>query len=428
MIIMAKIIHHNLVEITKGMLLNGKIAKDIWNNNRSLVISQLSLNIKVGTLYYLIDDLYCYGVIRFKPPQKIKVKEFNELYDEHLITDTERLQWWPDKEILFSYNFDFVTRFEVPTPIEMAYPLQESSTLIHPFNFCETETRLLDDICKYDVNTYGLPKLQQDLDITLSWLTYKHTGKVHIIHDLKDIKLLVQKLYSQIKSLNANFCLDVARLHPLARDFILKLDKEMPGMLAKDVVSENAGNAGKTANPFILDVQNFTEVIVKHCIKTPFEVVPEYNFNDKILCVERYNSRSNNILLIKYCGTLNLHDLHFKNLSAKYPCICAEAFDLSENNFVMACDVESDVNGSVSCYVTDILYLEGKDVESLDFAAKQSLIHSLNFTNNLKEKMRVLINSGTDFVKATKLIFGLPSSDGVLIKNKNRDVLIYKDE
>ena len=227
--------------------------------------------------------------------------------------------------------------------------------------------------------------------------------------------------------MDKEFSLDVTRLHPVARDFIAGLDQAVvSGNAGKKTISQESRETeeDKQSEIILNNFRNLNHTLFRYLNRAKLSKVSDYVFNDKILCVERYNDEdlTVNALLIKYCGVIQLRDAkNFNDISDKYPGICAEAFDLSDNVFMLACELDDNLDlDHPTAYITEILYLDNKNVEALDFHENQSLIHSLNLTKNIKEKMRIIVNSELDYNKAKQLMFNL-SSEGIMIRHSNSD-------
>lgn len=62
-----------------------------------------------GNLYYLIDDDYCYGVIKVDKIEMIDRERFKELQPLHKLEDKD--SYW-DKNFLFAYHTEKVADFE----------------------------------------------------------------------------------------------------------------------------------------------------------------------------------------------------------------------------------------------------------------------------------------------------------------------------
>lgn len=96
-----------LSETTIGFYQPTNHAKMIWQGNKSLIVDKVNYKSLVGKRLYLVGGNDCYGVLRINRIREIKNKEFIELSDKHRITEKEQVEWWPTKEILYAYEFEF---------------------------------------------------------------------------------------------------------------------------------------------------------------------------------------------------------------------------------------------------------------------------------------------------------------------------------
>lgn len=85
----------------------------IWSGKKNAIVKSIKIK-RINEPLYLLSGKYCYGIIRVKEPKAINIEQFRKLSDSHRITETERLKWWPNYDILYYYPIEFIRRWEVP--------------------------------------------------------------------------------------------------------------------------------------------------------------------------------------------------------------------------------------------------------------------------------------------------------------------------
>ena len=207
------VIEETLFERHDAIYLTPPHARLIWTGAKTLIVKAKNFSNMVGKLLYLIDDTYCYGIIRLKKPKQITLPMFRKLLSKHRITEEERQRWWKHKEILFAYEFDFVKRFEKPVRVKVPKGTQ---TFVHDFKFLNDETlsdttsdhniatqgemisdELIQNIAEYDPSTVGNKQLADDWRIVCAWYASKKQGK-KLKHSLETIINLAKLIYEEI--------------------------------------------------------------------------------------------------------------------------------------------------------------------------------------------------------------------------------------
>ena len=108
-----------LMETKKVLSLSSPKCKLISDGFKSLIIKGKLMKELTNTALYIVDKDLSYGIIKIHQPYKINLKDFNELYDKHQITNVEREQWWKGKEILYAYPFDLLESFKEPRGVKL---------------------------------------------------------------------------------------------------------------------------------------------------------------------------------------------------------------------------------------------------------------------------------------------------------------------
>jgi hypothetical protein len=121
-----------LSESNDGLYLAENHAKMIWQGNKDLIVKEVEMKTLVGRNLYLIGGNDCYGILKIKNEFPIDLTKFNELNERHRISETESNLWFPEKQTLFAYEFDFVKKFDYPKRVAMK---EDHGLLIEDVNF-----------------------------------------------------------------------------------------------------------------------------------------------------------------------------------------------------------------------------------------------------------------------------------------------------
>jgi hypothetical protein len=107
------------MEQKQGLCLKAPHAKLIFENKKKVIVKCKLYRNAIRQTYYVVQDNMAYGVILIKSAAPINLDEFEKNKELHLVSDEERLQWWPNKETLFAYYFDVVEKFPEPKKIKL---------------------------------------------------------------------------------------------------------------------------------------------------------------------------------------------------------------------------------------------------------------------------------------------------------------------
>lgn len=107
-----------------GIYLVPSHAMMIWIGEKDLIVKSRKFPEMVNKDLYLIGDEWCFGIINLKEPKEISLDEFRKLEDKHRIREDERHRWWPDKDILYAYEFDIIKLFEEPKRVKVPQGVQ----------------------------------------------------------------------------------------------------------------------------------------------------------------------------------------------------------------------------------------------------------------------------------------------------------------
>jgi DNA adenine methylase len=182
-----------LSETNKGIYLISQQAKMIWQGNKELIIKGLNYKNANGQAFYLIGGNDCYGVIKIKAIKEINLADFKNLESKHRITDLERKKLFPNKKVLFAYEFDFIKKFEEPRRV--AVPTG-TDNFMEDIKFLD-ETELIKDVIDYDPVKQPLNILKDDFRIALAWWSEKKQGK-EIKHSFEEIENILQLIIEEL--------------------------------------------------------------------------------------------------------------------------------------------------------------------------------------------------------------------------------------
>lgn len=73
-----------------------------------------------GETLLVIQKKQVLGTIRVAPPRVITLAEFRRERPRHLVSEKERLKWWPRKTTFYLY--DILEFVPVPEPVRIDYP------------------------------------------------------------------------------------------------------------------------------------------------------------------------------------------------------------------------------------------------------------------------------------------------------------------
>lgn len=97
--------------IDRGLYLKEPHAQWLAEGKKTLLVK--SKHYKIPHPVFILGKKN-YGVIALNEPRKIGLKEFHELADKHLITETERNAWWPNKKEFWAYDIKSLKSYKSP--------------------------------------------------------------------------------------------------------------------------------------------------------------------------------------------------------------------------------------------------------------------------------------------------------------------------
>ncbi len=97
-----------------GILLVKPHGEQLWKGKKKLIVKAKEFPEMINRALYLVSDNKVYGIIKLKEPTDLTLKEFRALRKDHLISEDERVKWWPDANKLFAFKFTRLKMFKEP--------------------------------------------------------------------------------------------------------------------------------------------------------------------------------------------------------------------------------------------------------------------------------------------------------------------------
>jgi len=168
-----------------GIYLVKPHAEMIYNNEKKLIVKSRNYKNMLDKPLYLLDNEFCYGIIKLTNVKKISLKEFEELREKHKITETERKEWWDDKNELYAYEFEWVEHFPEPKPAAVPKGTQ---TFVENWSFATTvknqedykfhrTLELIQDIYNYNAHNMENEVLADDFRLAVAYYSRILQGK-----------------------------------------------------------------------------------------------------------------------------------------------------------------------------------------------------------------------------------------------------------
>ena len=410
------IIFQNLVEVKEGMTFSSQHGKKIWEGKKNLIVKSKLYRSAVNKLLYLIEDDTCYGLIKIKYPEKINIKDFGSMENSHTITEEERNKWWPNKEILFAYEFDKINMFDIPKKIKIEGDLD---IFVKDFEFLNVQEEFIKDIGTYDPEKVENKQLANDWKIVMSWYSTKKSGG-NLKHSIENITNLAGIIYKEI----------IKRIDDKKMEYKFDIDKMTAiGKELYDIISGKIGLTKKLTEVNIFSPMKSSKIFYQ------IDESISYMFknNTKYALEKKY--KGFRVLLTKEKDKITLYSDSQNDISKSFPTIIAEATQLSQKNLIIDGEIicESYGSGEIAKYIKENEKINeskiefsvfdcinfGNDISNSTWSARKQILHSLNFTKHIKEVNSIIVNTPEETKKAIKLLRNLQGSEGAMIKNYN---------
>jgi len=506
-------ISETLKENRSGINLSSYHSRLIYEGHKTLIInSKLNKSI-IGKLQYLLGERLAYGIIKLGNPEKITIQEFSDDFDKHHVTDDERQNWWPNKEILFCYPFEVIEIFETPKRIKLE---NEFDVFIDDFDFVEPGTfKHSLNLSAYTPEVEETMDLADDWKILTCWYSQFRNGKT-LKRDISEIVKLGKHLYKELMSRDCDF--DPKRMTPAAKEFFTLLSKDKKGLSLinlsesehisqfKDItvmecfatISEKGSSIQfqmdnppdffkkavelQACNDFAKwDELNFVWKrsiapnsftmplydlkLVRQNLEKPDLVDDSVTFSQKMALMQpkqtfdkiedaikyMFDTGSKYAIEKKYDGypgiivkagnSVKIYTNHGIDISKFFPIVLKEAKTMSNKDFTLNGDITHHTSGylEIEKYVSgqlkipeqkiifncfDILRL-GDNITEKEWFQRKQILHSLNFTPNIKEVSSIIAESIDKARKTITFLKNLKGSNGAVIKRYDGPKSVY---
>lgn len=100
-----------------GIIIVPPFSGKVVSGKKPVLIKGQPLKIS-GRDFLLLTRKEALGIIRLSKPQEVGVAEFRRLKDQHLIDETARKKYWPERKRFWAYKVVSMKVFSKPIPIE----------------------------------------------------------------------------------------------------------------------------------------------------------------------------------------------------------------------------------------------------------------------------------------------------------------------
>jgi len=107
-----------------GLYLTSPHSEYIHAGTKTAIVKSTKFTEHINEPLYLISDKQCWGIIKLSEPKEINQEEFDERYEEHLIENYERVDWWQETFPLYLYEVEVIEKFESVREVEIPEEIQ----------------------------------------------------------------------------------------------------------------------------------------------------------------------------------------------------------------------------------------------------------------------------------------------------------------
>ena len=141
-----------------GLYLVSPHGRLIWEGKKTSIIKTKKFTEHIGENVYLFSDGLCYGIIVLKEPREITKEEFDNIRDQHMITEEEFKEWnWSGKK-LYEYKFRLVEKYDPPIPVRLPKGVQVWVS-VDKVKFLKPEEMTLHELVYYHALSHSLGTL-----------------------------------------------------------------------------------------------------------------------------------------------------------------------------------------------------------------------------------------------------------------------------
>jgi len=248
----ASAIMSNLREIDSGIKAQGIYLKPphgqyIWEGKKTLVVKSRPFNI-VRRSYILVSGDFAYGIINFTKQDKIDIAQFDKLKPYHLITDTERKEWWANDRELYAYEFKFTPYSE---PIEVKVPRGTQNFI----RKVKVDAKFIKDIETFNPEKIDTKELLRDWALVLAWYSNFMQKKRNVpsaITSSEQLEDLAFLIYKELRKRGTIF--DFERYKGYSQELFEKiLYREQTGLRARTYAPIQHGHLTDYTKPIYLN-------------------------------------------------------------------------------------------------------------------------------------------------------------------------------
>ena len=392
-------ISESLQERKSGICLEPNHAKMIWQGNKDIIVREKSYRFATNKPFYLIGGNECYGVLVLTKTAQITLGDFETLKNRHRITDEERKGWWPNKQVLYRYDFVLVEKFETPRLVKVK---DGEQTFLHDVVFVgeDKDIEKIEQTKKYAPEDLRTDQLKNNFRIALAWHTSKTKG-IEIPYSFAGIEKILKLTFDELSARGIVF--DVEKMDKTVKEVFLKISNQ----------SKKIKNSDDSFNKFIEKYK-------------PMDSTKEYSKLSDILKtlysdegrkkyeIER-NYSGTRLLVCKKDGKVRISSFYsLKDVTDNFKNLISNISKLSNSDFVLDCRVLSD-NKNKKLFVSDILYKD-KDLSLSPWYDRYKILKRLNFQGAVKEVAGIVVNNKDEARKALKLFCWMSNADGAIIK------------
>lgn len=101
-------------DLTKGLIITYPYATYIIDYKKTIIVKSRKFSNISNQKMLLIETKIGLSTIELEDPYEIDLKEFKKLYKYHLITEKDRITWWPEYKKLYVYKISYIKLFNKP--------------------------------------------------------------------------------------------------------------------------------------------------------------------------------------------------------------------------------------------------------------------------------------------------------------------------
>ena len=141
----------------------------IVSGKKTLIAKSVNLTSHINKPLYLLSGDYACGIIELGSPRKVSLKEFKKLFEEHRISEPERLGWWPDVTEFYLYSVKLIREW----PVFRKWKRTDSTrSFINNVQFIDSDKQKEDEPTRVE-------SVIKEIDRIGDWYMVRETQKKH---------------------------------------------------------------------------------------------------------------------------------------------------------------------------------------------------------------------------------------------------------